>query len=447
MIGVAERRERASRRAVVLAEELHHVARPERIVEPVADAGQAEVGDTRSETLAHDLFVAPEDRGRHAGRRDEAREDREHRADESLSRPVAHRDRPARTAHARQLRRDPVWPRREHGAVEARDHVEGGITAGSASVSEILRIIRLDSAIYLNAEFSEPWCFASPEARVLAPMLSKGSGHVIIYHLLSEGRAYVELEGGQRVPLTAGDLVTLVNLGGGGTRSRFICGFLACDPDLSPAFLSGLPPLITINIRDDASGLWLENSLRFSVAQAASREAGGGAMLAKLSEVFLGEALRRYVRELPEGRTGWLAGDAGSGGGEGADAVAPSAGASMDGGGAGASDGSLAHGARRAVPAFPGRAANGLPDALAASAGRARACRHEPERGADCLRRGPGVGGGLQPGVQTRAWHATARSGATKPRSAWGDAGGVIVGGTARGSPPRREAATSCRRP
>jgi AraC-like DNA-binding protein len=42
--------------------------------------------------------------------------------------------------------------------------------------------------------------------------------------------------------------------------------------------------------------------------QAANREAGAGAMLAKLSEVVFAETLRRYVRGLPDGHTGWLAG-------------------------------------------------------------------------------------------------------------------------------------------
>ena len=100
----------------------------------------------------------------------------------------------------------------------------------------------------------------------------------------------------------------LLRFGGGGAPSRFICGFLACDPRLSQAFLGGLPPLIKVNIRDDPSGQWLENSLKFSVTQAANREAGAGAMLAKLSEVVFAETLRRYVRQMPEGQTGWLAG-------------------------------------------------------------------------------------------------------------------------------------------
>ncbi len=209
------------------------------------------------------------------------------------------------------------------------------------ALPEVLRAIKLDSAIFFNVEFSEPWCLLSPQSRAIAPMLAREAGHVIIYHLLSEGRAYVELEEGERVDLSAGDLVTfphghghvlgsggcvtpidagaalpgilkrglgLLRFGGGGASCRFICGFLVCDPQLSQAFLGGLPPLIKVNIRDDPSGQWLENSLRFSVTQAANREAGADAMLARLSEAVFAETLRKYVRQLPEGQTGWLAG-------------------------------------------------------------------------------------------------------------------------------------------
>jgi AraC-like DNA-binding protein len=209
------------------------------------------------------------------------------------------------------------------------------------ALAAMLRAIKLDSAIYLNGEFSEPWCIASPQASALAPLLIGGGAHVIIYHLLCEGRAYIEVEDGERVGLSAGDLVALphghphvmwsgravtpvdvsrtlpevlarglelLNFGGGGERCRFICGYLACDAHLSQGFLGGLPPIIRLNIRDDASGEWLENSLRFSVTQAASRDPGAGAMLTKLSEVFFAETLRRYQRDLPPGETGWLAG-------------------------------------------------------------------------------------------------------------------------------------------
>ena len=209
------------------------------------------------------------------------------------------------------------------------------------ALSEILRVIKLDSAIYLNGEFSEPWCIASPESRILRPVFSRHAGHVIIYHLLGEGRATVHLHDGTAIDLVAGDLITfphghahmlaggarvtpvcveevlpgilekgleLLRAGGGGGCSRFICGYLVCDPQLSEGFLGGLPPFIRTSIRTDESGHWLENTLRFSVAQAAGREPGAATMLARLSEVLFAETLRRYARNLTGDQTGWLAG-------------------------------------------------------------------------------------------------------------------------------------------
>jgi len=208
-------------------------------------------------------------------------------------------------------------------------------------LAEIVRVVKLDSAIYLNGEFSEPWCLSSPESCALAPLLSPGAEQVIIYHLLCEGTAYAHLHDGSRVPLTAGDIIAFphghrhtlggggrvtpvdavdalpavlargleaIQMGGGGARSRFICGYLVCDPQMCQGFLGGLPHFIQVNIRDDQPGEWLENTLRFSVAQAARSEPGADAMLTKLSEVLFAETLRRYVRKLPQGQTGWLAG-------------------------------------------------------------------------------------------------------------------------------------------
>jgi AraC-like DNA-binding protein len=98
------------------------------------------------------------------------------------------------------------------------------------------------------------------------------------------------------------------SLGGGGEITKFVCGFMACDPRLSQIFLSGLPPVFKVSIRNDASGRWLENSIRFSVDEAGASRAGGEAVLAKLSEVLFVETLRAYIADLPSEQTGWLAG-------------------------------------------------------------------------------------------------------------------------------------------
>src|SRR5437867_42410 len=213
---------------------------------------------------------------------------------------------------------------------------------GSVDVlSEVLKVVTLEGAMFYNAEFSAPWGIREPPAREMAPYLSAAGGHVIIFHLLTEGRGMAKVETGERVPLEAGDIVVfphgdphvmengspkeirdnakdlhllhsqglkLARQGGGGEVRRFVCGYMACEPQLSRLVLAGLPPVFKVNIRDDASGRWLEQSIRFSVDEAGGERPGGEAVLAKLSEVLFVETLRRYVAQWPEGRTGWLAG-------------------------------------------------------------------------------------------------------------------------------------------
>jgi AraC-like DNA-binding protein len=83
---------------------------------------------------------------------------------------------------------------------------------------------------------------------------------------------------------------------------------MTCDPQLSRVFLAGLPPIVKINIRDQASGQWLEDTFRYSVSHAETSGPGSAAVVAKLSEALFVETLRRYVAGLPQEQTGWLAG-------------------------------------------------------------------------------------------------------------------------------------------
>jgi AraC-like DNA-binding protein len=96
--------------------------------------------------------------------------------------------------------------------------------------------------------------------------------------------------------------------GGGGVATRFVCGYMTCDPYLCRPVLNGLPPVFKVNIRTDRSGQWLESSILHLVEEAASGRVGSEAMLAKLSEALFVDTLRRYVAGLPEQQMGWLAG-------------------------------------------------------------------------------------------------------------------------------------------
>jgi hypothetical protein len=73
-------------------------------------------------------------------------------------------------------------------------------------VSEVLKVGKLDSAFFYNAEFSVPWSFRSPNSCKLAPYINQTDGHVIVFHLLIAGKAYALVED-NRVALSPGDIV------------------------------------------------------------------------------------------------------------------------------------------------------------------------------------------------------------------------------------------------
>ena len=73
--------------------------------------------------------------------------------------------------------------------------------------SEILAGVKLNGALFFNADFSAPWGFAAPASNTLAPALAPGAPHLVIYHFVIEGRAVVRLEGGPSISLEPGDVV------------------------------------------------------------------------------------------------------------------------------------------------------------------------------------------------------------------------------------------------
>src|SRR5882672_2286988 len=75
------------------------------------------------------------------------------------------------------------------------------------ALSETLRVVRLTSAIFVNAKFTAPWCYQSSNACAAGPLLEPGAERVVIFHLITEGECYVELDNQPPLRLTAGDVV------------------------------------------------------------------------------------------------------------------------------------------------------------------------------------------------------------------------------------------------
>lgn len=207
--------------------------------------------------------------------------------------------------------------------------------------SEVLSGVRLKGAMFFSAEFSAPWRLSTPHCRVLAPALAPGAPHIVVYHFVVEGTARAGAEGGPDVDLGPGDIVMFphgdphtlsagrgtnpvetaallqrissgdlspMRAGGGGALTKFVCGYLTLDPLLCGPILESLPAILKVNVRTDRAGHWLEQSIMHLLDEAASDRAGSDAMLSKLSEALFVDTVRRYVAELPDQTTGWLAG-------------------------------------------------------------------------------------------------------------------------------------------
>jgi AraC-like DNA-binding protein len=183
-------------------------------------------------------------------------------------------------------------------------------------LSQILSVVKMEAARFFEAEYRAPWRERSPAPRDHGLPLAPGDGHLIAFHLLTEGRALARLEHGEPVALGPGDIVVLPHgdahvlehAGGAGTTTRFVCGYLSCDPRLVRTVLGGLPPLFKVSVGHTPAARWLESTIRFAVDHAGTALAGSQAVLAKLSEALFVETLRHYVALVPEEQTGWLAG-------------------------------------------------------------------------------------------------------------------------------------------
>jgi hypothetical protein len=79
------------------------------------------------------------------------------------------------------------------------------------ALSDVLRVVRLSGAVYLNGEFSAPWCMiAQPDSELCKAFLPR-SERVVAYHLITEGgcRARLTDDAKSTVQLNAGELMVV----------------------------------------------------------------------------------------------------------------------------------------------------------------------------------------------------------------------------------------------
>ena len=204
-------------------------------------------------------------------------------------------------------------------------------------LSDLLRIVRLDGAYFYAVEAADPWSVETMAAKELSPRVLPAAEHLISYHIVTDGRCFGGLMGEEQVELVAGDVIVFphgdphvmssargvrvdedllttapgrhpfkVFMGDSGPPvTTVVCGFLGCDRRPFNPLLAALPHRMHMR---GMSNPWLGNFIRQVTEESRLGRPGADCVLTRLAELMFIEVLRRYLEDLPQGQTGWLAG-------------------------------------------------------------------------------------------------------------------------------------------
>ncbi|MEM8608293.1 MAG: AraC family transcriptional regulator [Myxococcota bacterium] len=207
-------------------------------------------------------------------------------------------------------------------------------------LSDVLRVIRLSGAVLFRADFGAPWDVSSPSSQQISKVLMPGAGRMVLFHIVTGGECWAEVESEPRLLLKEGDVVVFpygdphamgwedgarqvsvtellpmppwdepprVRCGGDGQETNVVCGFLHCDDALFNPLLATLPRIFAVSASSGGRAEWFDFMVGQSLDEAGAASPGGQAMLTRLAELMLLDVMRRYMAQNPDFDRGLLA--------------------------------------------------------------------------------------------------------------------------------------------
>jgi AraC-like DNA-binding protein len=221
------------------------------------------------------------------------------------------------------------------------------------TLSDVLRTVRLRSAVFYSVSCDGDWVAEAPTSRDIAAAVMPEAEHVMEYHVLTAGECWAGIVGEPPVKMQRGDVVLLAqgdahvvsstpgmradpDIAGyfdmGRTKrpfrihydngaqamvdldaptaqpcsATFVCGFIGFDLKPFNPLIATLPRML--HLPAEGRGALSEQFATFAAAESAARRPGSEALLERLSEMMFVDAIRRHVEHLPAETTGWLAG-------------------------------------------------------------------------------------------------------------------------------------------
>jgi AraC-like DNA-binding protein len=223
------------------------------------------------------------------------------------------------------------------------------------TLSDVLRSIRLRSAMYYFVSCAENWVAEAPVSQAIAAAVMPGADHVMAFHVVTQGECWAAITGETPRKVHRGDVVMLphgdahimssapgmrakIDIDGffelasqqrpfrlayngasmpavsparetsaqAGASTTLVCGFVACDMRPFNPLIATLPRLLHLSAAESDS--WSEQFVQWAAAESACRRPGSDALLERMSEMMFVDAVRRHIDSLPEQSAGWLSG-------------------------------------------------------------------------------------------------------------------------------------------
>ena len=198
----------------------------------------------------------------------------------------------------------------------------------SDPLGEALHTLRMDGVFYCRSELSAPW------GMTLDPM----PGY-LWFHVVTTGRMLLDVDDEHSLWLHPGDVTLvphgnghvlrsepgvrapgimeldreypsdryeIIRHGGGGAPTRLICGAVRFDHPVARNLVAMLPPTIQIEASDGPRAGRMHDVFRLMAAEAREAQPGGEAVITRLSDVLVIQAIRSWIDTAPAARTGWL---------------------------------------------------------------------------------------------------------------------------------------------
>jgi len=183
-------------------------------------------------------------------------------------------------------------------------------------MSQLLLRVTVTSTVYCLSDMRSPWGF-----RVAARPSPA-------FHILTSGSAWLEVDGEPSgLRLQAGDLVVLprgdghqlrdrrdgrvvwlddilaatppvngrLNYGGGGERAELICGGFVIEQLTARPLLEALPQVVHLRGHEGRAPEWLSGLIRMISVEMASSAPGTEAVVSRLTDALLAQALRAHL--------------------------------------------------------------------------------------------------------------------------------------------------------